>query len=296
MIEIEEEKLKDYYHKITSGKITLKQAAEQEGINKDVLRKLITRQIGDNENKKKDFFERLHQNKGINTFVELDDNIMSYIRLFLSGNITIKDASKECSINEETFNRKVFSVLSENPALLEIYLRNGANKRDYSQINTKLIIINMLKNDLSQTEMALQLGIPIRTLSGWVNKLPEDDELKKLAKESTYRVKHAITLTEEQLEILNNKLDEYIQKNNIVQQPLDNRSIEERELEKVEKFLEKVYKLESEQTDNGRKKYTRKQIMDILGVGYSAIRRAEIKRDKLKLMINNKDTKQIEGE
>ena len=221
---------------------------------------------------------------------------MNYIRLFLSGKITIKDASRECNINEETFNRKVFNILSENPSLLEAYLRNGANKRDYSQVNTRLIIINMLRNDLSQSEIARQLEIPNRTICGWIEKLPEDDELKKLAKESTYRVKHAITLTEEQLELLNNRLDEYIEENNIVQQPLDTRSLEERELEKINKFLEKIYKLEAEETEQGKKKYTRKQIMDMLGVGYSAIRRAEIKREKLKLIISSRDIKQIEGE
>ena len=296
MSQISEERIEKHYLDIVTGKKTLTQAADEEGISKDFLKKLITESIGNDESKKENFLKRLHFNKGNNSNKEIDEVIMTNIRLYLLGKITIQDASAICRLNEETFKNKVFEKISQSSVLLELYLRNGANKRDYSQLNTKLIIINMLKNDMSQSEMSRTLGIPGRTISGWVNKLPEEDELRKWAKEAAYRANCGVKLTQIELEYFNLKLDRYIEENDIKQQPIDTRSLEERELEKVEKFLEEVYRLESETNNAGKKKYTRKEIMKMLNVGNSAIRRAEIKRDNLKLIIDGKAKQKEKGE
>lgn len=296
MSQISEDRIEKHYLDIVTGKKTLTQAAGEEGISKDFLKKLITESIGSDESKKENFLKRLHYNKGNNSNKEIDEVIMTNIRLYLLGKITIQDASAICGLNEETFKNKVFERLSQSSVLLELYLRNGANKRDYSQLNTKLIIINMLKNDMSQSEMSRQLGIPGRTISGWVNKLPEEDELRKWAKEAAYRANCGVKLSQTELEYFNLKLDRYIEENDIKQQPIDTRSLEERELEKVENFLEQVYGLESEINDSGKKKYTRKEIMKMLNVGNSAIRRAEIKRDNLKLIIDGKLKQKERGE
>ena len=294
--QINRKRIRDYYYKIDSGELTLTQAAEELGISRDYLKKLITEQIGSDDRKREEFLARLHQNKTQNASIEINDTIMDNIRLFISGKITIQEASRICNIHEETFSRKVYEALSQNPALLEIYLRNGANKRDYSQVNTRLVIINMLRNNMNQSEMSRELGIPTRTISGWVNKLPEDDELRVWAKLSADRALQGGKLSEIEMAELIKKLDRYVEEHNIHEEPLDTRSIEERELAKTQEFLDKVYRLEEEKDENGKKKYTRKQIMDMLGVGYSAIRRAEIKRDNLILIIENRKNKGIEGE
>jgi len=295
MGELNKEKLEQYYNDIVSGKITLTEAAGKEGISNDYLKKLITEQIQDDESRKENFRERLYYNKYTNSAKDINEVIMTNIRLYLLGKITIQDASAACDLNEETFKNKMFDRLSQSSVLLELYLRNGANKRDYSQLNTRLIIINMLKNDMTQSEMSRQLQIPSRTISSWIEKLPQDDELRKWAKDAAYRAWNKIQLSQQELEILNKELDRYIEENQIRQQPIDTRSLEERELEKVENFLEQVYKLEAEIDDNGKKKYTRKQIMSMLVVGSSAIRRAEIKRDKLKLIIEGKKKQEERG-
>lgn len=296
MVEIDSEKISQYYNNIMSGKITLTDAANQEGISREYLRKLITQYLENDKDKRETFLKRLHYNKTQNTAKEIDDVIMKNIKLFILGKINIQDASKECGIEEETFKNKVFEILEQDSALLELYLRNGANKRDYSQVNTRLIIINMLRNDMTQTEISRNLEIPTRTISGWVNKLPEDDELKAWAKEAAVRARHAIKLSPSQLKDLNIELDRYVEENNITQAELDTRSLEERQLEKIEEFLSEVYKLEEETDDNGKKIYTRKDIMRKLGVGMSAIRRAEIKRDNLRLIIEGKQKQELKGE
>ena len=198
-------------------------------------------------------------------------------------------------MNEETFKDKIFEAIENDSELLSLYLKNGDRPKDYSQVNTKLVIINMLKNDMSQTKMAHFLGMPVRTLSNWVNRLPEEDKLKRWAKESVYRTRRGIVLSDEAKEQLIIKLEQYIEENDIRSIPLDTRSIEERELEKVLDFLKTVYELERQTDEKGRKKYTRKEISKLLKVGNSAIRRAEIKRDKLELIVREKN-KQKEGE
>lgn len=289
-----DDQIQKYYEDITRGKIGLNEAADNEGISDTYLKKLITEYLN-SEKDKKSFQQKLYSNKYYNTYIKITSKILENVKAVLLGEKTIRDASKECNMNEETFKDKIFEAIENDSELLSLYLKNGDRPKDYSQVNTKLVIINMLKNDMSQTKMAHFLGMPVRTLSNWVNRLPEEDKLKRWAKESVYRTRRGIVLSEEAKEELNRKLDEYIEENNIKSFPIDTRSIEERELEKVLEFLKTVYELEGQTDEKGRKKYTRKGISKLLKVGNSAIRRAEIKRDKLELIVREKN-KQKEGE
>lgn len=289
-----DDQIQKYYEDITRGKIGLNEAADNEGISDTYLKKLITEYLN-SEKDKKSFQQKLYSNKYYNTYIKITSKILENVKAVLLGEKTIRDASKECNMNEETFKDKIFEAIENDSELLSLYLKNGDRSKDYSQVNTKLVIINMLKNDMSQTEMAHFLGMSVRTLSNWVNRLPEEDKLKRWAKESVYRTRRGIVLSEEAKEELNRKLDEYIEENNIKSFPIDTRSIEERELEKVLEFLKTVYELERQTDEKGRKKYTRKGISKLLKVGNSAIRRAEIKRDKLELIVREKN-KQKEGE
>ena len=291
--ELTNQQIEDYYNQILERKITLKKAAKKEGISSDYLKKLINEHLN-SEDEKESFQQRLYNNKYKNTYINETPNLIYNIKEYLINKKTIKEASKDCNMNEETFKSKVFEELEKNSELLKKYISNGNNKNDYSQVNTKLIIINMLKNDMSQSEMANSLGMPIRTLSGWVNKLPEDDNLKKWAKDSVYRTMRGLKLSEEAREQLKKQLDDYIEENGIRSTQIDTRSIDERELEKTIEFLKKVYELENQLDEKGKKKYTRKRITEMLHVGNAAIRRAENKKRRLELVIESKNKEGVE--
>ncbi len=268
------EEIKDAHRRIVSGELTLRKMAEEfNNMNKDELRKKILEVISDNE--RKVFLDRLKYNKDMNSSIETNAKIQANIKAYLNGKIAISDAAEECNIDIETFKGKVFKAISEESGLLEKYLQRGNNQRDYSTTNTKVIIINMLRNGLTQSGMAKKTGIPVRTISGWVNKLPEDDELRKMAKKAAYNVLHGIETTQYDIEITRRKLDRYIRENNIQLDEIDTRTKEEIKLEKLHAFLNHVYDLESQLDEKGKIKYTRKQITTILGKGSSAIRRAE---------------------
>lgn len=267
------EEIKDAHRRIVAGELSLSQMAAEFNMNKDYLRKQIVSELSNNE--RAEFLNRLKYNRNMNSLIEINAKIQANIKEYLNGKKAISKAAQECNMDIETFRAKVFEAISKDSELLEKYLTKGNSQRDYSSTNTKVIIINMLKNGLTQTDMSKVTGIPARTISGWINKLPEDDELRKMAKDVAYDNIHRVKITQRDIEIRNKKIDKYIQDNNIKLDEIDTRTKEERKLEEVKAFLKEVYDLESQLDENGKKKYTRKQITEMLGKGNSAIRRAE---------------------
>ena len=76
-------------------------------------------------------------------------------------------------------------------------------------------MIEMLIEDLSQTQMAKKIGIPRETLTTKINQLWDNDELKQeLKKHSTRKKNHKKLSDEEKLKLMI-FTDEYIEKNNI---------------------------------------------------------------------------------
>lgn len=278
------QEIKNAHRRIVSGEITLREMAiEFNNMNKDSLRNQILKTVSNDEGK--EFLDRLKYNQSNNSSIEVTAQIQANIKAYLKGKMTISEAAQNSNIDIETFRAKVFDAISKDSKLLEQYMKKGNNQRDYSTTNTKVIIINMLKNGLTQSDMARLTGIPARTISGWVNKLPEEDELRKIAKTVAYNTLQGIKITPVDLQIINSKLDTYLLENNINLDEIDTRTREEVRLEKLTAFLNHVYDLESQLNENGKKKYTRKQITEMLGKGNAAIRRAEKEIDVLKNIV-----------
>lgn len=86
-------------------------------------------------------------------------------------------------IDSQTFKEKIVDYInsSADDELKREYIEYEARRHpDYSHINFKALIIEMIKDEASQTEMAARYGIPPRTISRELAKLENDEEYKTI--------------------------------------------------------------------------------------------------------------------
>lgn len=257
----------EFKKQILSGKTSLRKLSSQTGIDRDVLKDKIIKECSDEE------LERLRiilkDNKDNSSTIDLEGNVKEAVIRILKGEISIKQASKDYNIDRETLMRKTEELANASPEYIKYYIQYKSKRGDYSGINFRRLIIEMIENGMSQTAIAKEYGIPVRTMSRELQKLEKSDDkrdikLFDIAKIYAEKMIRHEELTDYEQRLYGSIIEELKQDTKFT--AINMESNEEKRNKELQDFKLKVQELRAKGMTNG-------QIADELGVGVSTIRR-----------------------
>lgn len=193
--------------------------------------------------------------------------------------------AKLYNMDVKTLKQKIQNLASSDIKWNKLFSEYNGKRNDYNGYDFKAEMIEMLIEDLSQTQMAKKIGIPRETLTTKINQLGDNDELKQeLKKHSTRKKNHKKLSDEEKLKLMI-FIDEYIEKNNIEK----GRKYENTKGTKIEQrlfYLNQILNL----YDNVKENYpdlNEKQISEQLDFSPSTIRRYKKEKELLTNLRDN---------
>ncbi len=199
--------------------------------------------------------------------------------------LTLEEMAKLYNMDVKTLKQKIQNLASSDIEWNKLFSEYNGKRNDYNGYDFKAEMIEMLIEDLSQTQMAKKIGIPRETLTTKINQLWDNDELKQeLKKHSTRKKNHKKLSDEEKLKLMI-FIDEYIEKNNIEK----GRKYENTKGTKIEQrlfYLNQILNL----YDNVKENYpdlNEKQISEQLDFSPSTIRRYKKEKELLTNLRDN---------
>ncbi len=270
------------FNDVISGK-SIRDCEKQYGINRNTF-VTMCKQIFPEGSEQREKLERvLSYNKSELQKKAIDEKRLStIIKGLLTGNIPTLNEAKSLylkkgeKIDLQTFKENIVEYInsSNDDELKREYIEYEARRHpDYSHINFKALLIEMISEEASQTDMATKYGIPPRTISRELAKLENDEEYKpiyEIAKELAKRkmqkanAKYDTSLFEPLERILiQTTLENYDEGEVIIS---SQKTEAEKKYEKAKSLLAQVNELGT----------TQKEAAKQLGVSISTIRRASI--------------------
>lgn len=214
--------------------------------------------------KKEEFLQRIKQ-------IEKSD-----FQKVVSKQMTLEKMAKKYDMDVKTLKQKIENLASNDIEWNKLFSEYYGKRNDYNGYDFKSEMIQMLEEDMSQTQMAKKIGIPRETLTTKINQLSDNDELKQeLKKHSTRKKNHKKLSSEEKLKQMI-FVNEYREKNNIEK----SREYEATKGSKVEQrlfYLNQILNLYNDVKEN-YPDLNEKQISEQLDFDPSTIRR--YKREK----------------
>lgn len=190
--------------------------------------------------------------------------------------MTLEEMAKLYNMDVKTLKQKIEDLASDDIEWNKLFSEYYGKRNDYNGYDFKSEMIQMLEEDMSQTQMAKKIGIPRETLTTKINQLSDNDELKQeLKKHSTRKKNHKKLSSEEKLKQMI-FVNEYREKNNIEK----SREYEATKGSKVEQrlfYLNQILNLYNDVKEN-YPDLNEKQISEQLDFDTSTIRR--YKREK----------------
>lgn len=190
--------------------------------------------------------------------------------------MTLEEMAKLYNMDVKTLKQKIEDLASNDIEWNKLFSEYYGKRNDYNGYDFKSEMIQMLEEDMSQTQMAKKIGIPRETLTTKINQLSDNDELKQeLKKHSTRKKNHRKLSSEEKLKQMI-FVNEYREKNNIEK----SREYEATKGSKVEQrlfYLNQILNLYNDVKEN-YPDLNEKQISEQLDFDPSTIRR--YKREK----------------
>lgn len=194
----------------------------------------------------------------------------------VSKKMTLEEMAKLYNTDVKTLKQKIEDLASNDIEWNKLFSEYYGKRNDYNGYDFKSEMIQMLEEDMSQTQMAKKIGIPRETLTTKINQLSDNDELKQeLKKHSTRKKNHRKLSPEEKLKLMI-FVDEYREMNNIEK----SREYEATKGSKVEQrlfYLNQILNLYNDIKEN-YPDLNEKQISEQLDFDPSTIRR--YKREK----------------
>lgn len=257
----------EFKKQILSGKTSLRKLSNQTGIDKDVLKDKIIKECSNEELEQLEII--LKDNKANSTTIDLEGNVKEAVIRILKGEISIRQASKDYNIDRETLMRKTEELANASPEYVKYYIQYKAKRGDYSGINFRRLIIEMIENGLSQTVIAKEYGIPVRTMSRELQKLEKSDDkrdikLFDIAKIYAEKMIRHEDVSDYEQHLYGSIIEELKQDTKFT--AINIESNEEKRNKELQDFKLKVQELRA-------KGMTNVQIANELGVGVSTIRR-----------------------
>ena len=232
-------------------------------------------------NEKQEFWSRVKT-------IKIDD-----FQKVLNREITFGEMAKKYEMDVKTLKQKIENLAASDECWKKLFCKYYNRRNGYNGYDFKPEMLGMLRDNLSQTEMAKKIGIPRETLTTKINQLEDSDELKKILQEHSIRKKKHQKMTDEETLKLMIFLDEYQEKNGIdedIEYSITKGTKEEQRLFYLNQILSLYEKIKYENKD-----LNEKQIAELLNLDVSTIRRYKSERDSL-CAIRDNQTANIEKE
>ena len=139
----------------------------------------------------------------------------SDFQMVVNKQMTLEEMAILYNMDVKTLKQKIENLASTDIEWNKLFSEYYGKRNDYNGYDFKSEMIEMLTEDLSQTQMAKKIGIPRETLTTKINQLDDDDELKQELKNHSTRKKNHRKLSDEEKLKLMIFVDEYRKKNNI---------------------------------------------------------------------------------
>lgn len=200
--------------------------------------------------------------------------------------ITLENMAKLYNMDIKTLKQRIEELASNDMAWNILFCEYYGKRNDYNGYDFIYEMIEMLEEDLSQTQMAKKIGIPRETLTTKINQLDDEDELKKELKKHSIRKKNHKKMSDEEKLKLIIFLDEYKEKNKIEE---SNKYM----ITKGNKTEQRIFYLNQimnlyENIKKENENLNEYQISELLGFSVSTIRRYKKERELL-INIRNKE-------
>ncbi len=212
-----------------------------------------------------------------------NEQLKRLCELILDGKLGIVDASIRLGVHKQTFHEKLIEYIntSNDMELKRKYIKYEEERNlDYSFINFKALFIQMIKDNIGQSEIAREYGIPARTVSRELEKIKKEEEyevLYEMTKELSKRKMYRQDFSSYERLLMCASIENYDEGPVIINNSI---SKEEREYKRAKELLEKVSKMQG----------TKEEIAKKLGIGVSTIRRAKKRIDEYE---KKQETKKI---
>ena len=254
---------------------SLRKLSAEYGIDRERISQGL-REIFEEYPEELEVFDKIVESRKASTTVKIENaELENIVRKVLFEGMTQKDAYESLGLDAETFRIKMMQVINKNRKYRTIYTQKEAKRRpDYSFINFKALLLEMIRNGKNQSEIGSEYGIPARRISREVENLPEEDALLKKvckmhAKISWRRLKDYKLEPDEKvlIDVVMEAYSDY-REPIIIDNPKPQQDVE---LEKLERILEIA---DSVQGTNAEK-------ANAAGVSVSTLRRAKIKHEMI---------------
>lgn len=288
------ESLDNFLELIKNGKISIREASRRSGFTRDYLRKKLNDKYGVDSLALESLQATVDKNKA-SSRVEIDPQLLEDILLrTISGKITLSQAREEIgNIDMATLKECFLRFIQDNRNNEELLMkyrqyRRKENSIDITKLNYRLLAIQMLKQRISQSDIAKQIGVTPRTISRKFEefKNDEDQSLYHMVKFYNHKIMRRQKLTAYEEMILGLGIREYEEKHPEL--------LEQTTKSQAEEKLEKIRTLVAKADDLKQEGLTQAQIATQLGTSISSLRRARIFLQEHNLL-NNTQSIQTES-
>ena len=263
---------------VLNGK-SVRECEKTYGINRNTFTRMCKEIFPEESEQRRKLEMVLSHNKSELQKKDIDDErLHQVVEWLFNGTIKTVTEAKTLvseSLDLQTFQEHLLDYVNktEDDEIKRKFIEYEARKNmDYSHINFKALIIEMIKEEASQTEMAEKYGIPKRTVSRELSKLENDKEFKPvfaIAKELAKRrsakgnAKEKISFfTDLEVILIQSTLEKYNEGEVIISTA---KSELDKRYEKSKKILKEVDELKTTKQEAAKK----------LGISNSTIRRAK---------------------
>lgn len=229
---IEINKFQQIFKEILEGK-SLRSIEKEYGINRNSLMDRCKELFSDNQKEMNKFEKILQYNEKEQLSIEISNEKMKNIaNQIFDREITLVEASGLLNVDISTFKEKMFDYIknSDNIETIKKYIEYQSRiNPDYSYIDFKALLIQMIKGDFSQSDMSTLYSIPVRTIGREIEKLKDDEHYKDLydlCKENANRKMKKIEFTQFEKDLMNKVLEKYDEKFVIVEPSKSKRQLE----------------------------------------------------------------------
>jgi len=183
-------KFEEMFKEVIEGK-SIRECEKIYGINRNTFVEMCKQIFPEGSENMKKLERILVENKSRLQKKEIEeDKFESAVKDFLSGEIKTLTKAREKFMKETnetidplTFKERMVEYInaSNNIKLKQRYIRYEANKSgNYSHINFKALFIEMIRHELSQTEISEMYNIPKRTVSRELAKLENNEKYEEI--------------------------------------------------------------------------------------------------------------------
>lgn len=278
------ENLDNFLELIKNGKISIREASRQSGFTRDYLRKTLNDKYGTDSVALKNLQATVNKNKS-NSRLEIEPKVLENLFLrTMSGKIDLSQAREEIgNIDIATLKECFLRFIQDNRNNEELLIKYREYKRSEQSIDTKsfnyrLLAIQMLKQRISQSDVAKQIGVKPRTISRKFEefKKDEDQALYHMLKFYNYKAMRKQKLSQYEEMVLDLGIKAYEEKHPVL--------LTETRKSKAEEKLERIQALVERAEELKLAGLTQAQVATNLGTSISSLRRARIFLEEHKLL------------